>query len=238
MNNQTIVTQQNVQENVYNRISRAGQIIDQIYAWAEEGENFAALADKERKQAKSARKGRCILRLLSPFIALQASRFFALLFALPFGISLNDEMPLGLLISAFLVCIVAIWLVPSGQKRHIAKAEEYEQLSRDREQSVNIMIDRYTNEFAVIPEKYRYPLAVHYIMELFETGRAETLPVAFDKLEEQIHRWNMEAAMQETLAVQVQQAQMLRSIQASSATSAAANTVTAMASVANLITRI
>ena len=75
---------------------------------------------------------------------------------------------------------------------------------------------------ATIPEKYWYPLATGYLVELFQTGRATSLPVALDKLEEQIHRWNMEWAMQQTLSSQINQLQTLKNIQAATTVSAVA----------------
>ena len=85
-----------------------------------------------------------------------------------------------------------------------AKAEELERLAADKDNEIAILVDQYRDELSVIPEEYCYPMATNYLADLFRTGRATNLPMALDKLEQQIHRWNMEAAAQETLACQMQ----------------------------------
>ena len=66
-------------------------------------------------------------------------------------------------------------------------------------------------------------MATEFLVEVIQTGRATTLPIAFDKLEEQIHRWNMEAAMLQTLNLQMAQAEALRKIEINTTASVVAD---------------
>lgn len=42
-----------------------------------------------------------------------------------------------------------------------------------------------------IPEKNRFEATVEYAYELCQTGRVNSLPELYNKLDEQIHRWHM-----------------------------------------------
>lgn len=244
MDNHNILAQQNAPMMIAEKVSLASSVINQFYQWTEEEENFRKLAKKEAAEVKNAKSGKVILRLLSPFLALLIAFVSVSIIAL----SLNDlfngiiENETGGIISVilmgvvYIVLIIGMWCYPFKAKEHQAKSEEYAQLAEDRTNSIDLLIDQYSDVITVIPEKYRYPLATNYIVELFQTGRATSLPVAFDKLEEQLHRWNLEAAMQEALAYQMCQTEALRKVRSNSAVSAAANTVSAVAHLVDLFT--
>lgn len=233
MDNQNIATQENVRI-ILDKVDHANKVINQIYACAASAEEMRASAKKEEKAVKSAKRGRAFIRILSPFFSIYIA---IIVFGILTFYGLDSESTLAKIIgiSAVIAGIVFFWCLPCGVKQHKKQVEEYTRLARERDDTFKALISKYSNEIAVIPEKYRYPMATNYLVELFQLGRATTLPVAYDKLEEQIHRWNMEAAMQKTLAYQMYQAQVLRNVQKNAAVSAAANTVSAVANIANFL---
>lgn len=106
----------------------------------------------------------------------------------------------------------------------IAKIQEQAQAERNIAQQIfenNIA----TMEF--LPSDYWYPLATEYLIKAIQIGRASTLPEAIDKFEEQLHRWKIEEANSQMLAMQQQQTAYLSSIKTSSKVSAAANVANA-----------
>ena len=77
---------------------------------------------------------------------------------------------------------------------------------------INIIISANASYIALIPSEYRYPEATGFIVRAFELGRASTLPEAYDKLEEQLHRWKMEESMKSLIDMQTTQLEFLRNI--------------------------
>lgn len=67
-----------------------------------------------------------------------------------------------------------------------------------------------------IPARYIYANAVNYIRELIAAGRAKTLADAIDRLEEQEHRWEVEAQNNQMILEQKEQSARLRSIEVAS----------------------
>lgn len=51
----------------------------------------------------------------------------------------------------------------------------------------------------IIPQKYRYPLAAKFFVEVLENGRADSMKEAMNLFEEQLHRWKMESKMEQVL---------------------------------------
>ncbi len=78
-----------------------------------------------------------------------------------------------------------------------------------------------------LPSDYWYPMATDYLVKTVQTGRASTLAEALDKFEEQLHRWKIEEANSQMVAMQQQQTAYLSSIKTSSKVSAAANVANA-----------
>lgn len=65
---------------------------------------------------------------------------------------------------------------------------------------------------AFLPSDYWYPVATGFMLKAVQAGRANTLPEAIDKFEEQLHRWKLEEANSEILARQQAQSQQLAEI--------------------------
>lgn len=63
-------------------------------------------------------------------------------------------------------------------------------------------MQRYQEKYAPVAEKcerlllnkdeYAVPMSVDYLIQMIETGRVNTMNEAYDKLDEQLHRWTME----------------------------------------------
>lgn len=54
-----------------------------------------------------------------------------------------------------------------------------------------------------IPGKYLFETCIDYALELATTGRATTMPAMCDRLDEQLHRWEMEAKQDAMLSNQI-----------------------------------
>lgn len=234
-NEQNIITQQNNQMSIANKVAAANNVITRIFDWTEEAEALETKAHSSLKTAKNNRKIKILARVFSPVLAFFFASFCASIMA-AIGISDDLDGPVANTVAIILLVVgmIVVWLFPFKVKDLQDDAEEYARLAEDRRNGVEQLINQYGSVIAVIPEKYRYPIATSYIVELFETGRATTLPMALDKLEEQIHRWYMEAAMEEAVVYQMNQAAALKKVQTNSAVSAAANTVSAVAHIVDL----
>ena len=66
--------------------------------------------------------------------------------------------------------------------------------------------------FLLIAPRYLYPLATEYLAKLFDERRVQNIGEAYDKLDEQIHRWNMERSMQQIIQSQEKICKELRDI--------------------------
>jgi hypothetical protein len=60
------------------------------------------------------------------------------------------------------------------------------------------------DQILIIPPKYRYPLALATMIELIQTGRADSWEKCADKYEEQYHRWVVEHNCQQSMILQQQ----------------------------------
>lgn len=85
-----------------------------------------------------------------------------------------------------------------------------------------------SNVLEKVPQDYRYYIAVNYIVDCLQKGRADSMKEAINLYEEQLHRWKLENAAMEAVVLQQQQAASLRSIQASSRVAAVASTANAI----------
>lgn len=82
-----------------------------------------------------------------------------------------------------------------------------------------------------LPEEYCFDMALEYMIKLLQTERAQTLPECYDKLEEQIHRWNMEEASAEMLQNQKSMQRDLDDIETSAAIAAEASVISAVSDI-------
>ena len=76
------------------------------------------------------------------------------------------------------------------------------QLKTDKNNKNAPPIAKNAKQLSVIAPEYRYPEASKFIVKLFELGRVSTLPEAYDKFEEQLHRCRMEEAMKDMIELQ------------------------------------
>ena len=83
----------------------------------------------------------------------------------------------------------------SQYKYHIDLAEEAELNANYKHERITELVFNNAEAIDTLPIEYRFPEATGFLVRLFELGRANTLPEAYDKLEEQLHRWKMEDSM-------------------------------------------
>ena len=84
------------------------------------------------------------------------------------------------------------------------------------------LLERYQENYAPVAEKcerllldkdeYEVPMSVDYLIEMIKSGRVDTMKEAYDKLDEQLHRWTMEAMQRQQLNAQLEQCRQLRDI--------------------------
>lgn len=55
-------------------------------------------------------------------------------------------------------------------------------------------------------------MAVDYLIQTIETGRVDTMREAYDKLDEQLHRWTMENLQKQQVELQMHQCRQLQKI--------------------------
>lgn len=61
-------------------------------------------------------------------------------------------------------------------------------------------------------EEYEIPMAVDYLIQIIQTGRVDTMREAYDKLDEQLHRWTMEKLQNQQIEIQLYQCRLLQQI--------------------------
>lgn len=111
----------------------------------------------------------------------------------------------------FIVGIMAAVFAPMAYKRSASEPVN-EKISADNAAIQEIL----ARSESCIPARYIYANAVNYIRELIAAGRAKTLADAIDRLEEQEHRWEVEAQNNQMILEQKEQSARLRSIEVAS----------------------
>ena len=219
MENQVGATPNSYMSTLKGQVVMADEVVKKAMALTVEAQQMQKTAKNERKSAEAIKNNGKGLKIASPIIAfiLVLQMYNTLDF---FDITGPSEI-VGIILIA-IIC-VAICLIPFRPQKHIAKAEECEKKAQEGFDAVNSLIQKHSDCLAVIPQKYWYPLATGYIAEVISNGRAATIPIALDKLEEQLHRWNMEHSMQQQISLQIAQTEALRRIQINTAVSAVAN---------------
>ena len=74
------------------------------------------------------------------------------------------------------------------------KPKEFEEKIEPEEKAGSDFLAQNEDQLQVVPPRYRYPIAVDYIIEMLETGRAENMNKALDMCDEYIHRLEMKEA--------------------------------------------
>lgn len=181
MDNQNIVQQNNTDTSLLEKLKLIDNIVGIATALNTESTNLQIATETERKRAADAKN----CRIWAPLLTL--------LFFWP---------------AAPIIAII-LWLPRNGPKPHLKKAEELEIQLKKKASEASNYIQQNIDILKLIPNKYWYPIATNYLVELVATGRADTLSTAFDKLEVQIHYWNMENSMKDQLKLQQTQADLL-----------------------------
>lgn len=221
MENQVGTTQNSYMSTLKGQVVMADEVVTKAMALTIEAQQMQKTAKKERDSANAIKNNGKGLKIASPIIA------FILVLQMYNTLDYFDITGPSEIVGIILIAIisVAICLIPFRPQKHIAKAEECEKKAQESFNAVNALIQKHSDCLAVIPQQYWYPLATGYIAEVISNGRATTIPIALDKLEEQLHRWNMERSMQQQISLQIAQTEALRRIQINTAVSAVANVV-------------
>lgn len=179
-------------ELVLEKIIVADKVINEAIALDIESKNWHDKALKERKQGKTLKVARWIIPIVTLIMSF-------------------EEIISGLILT--LVVGFILWFPKNGLDSYLKRATEYENKSIEIYNSVDLLLQKHSEELNTIPQKYWCPRATKFIIEVIKNGRATTLAEAYDKLEEQIHRWNLEDAARENYRIQCEQVESLRKIE-------------------------
>ncbi len=101
---------------------------------------------------------------------------------------------------------------------------EKQKLCDEKKDELNVIWNHYQENYAPVAdrcerlllnkEEYEVPMSVEYLIHMIESGRVDTMKEAYDKLDEQLHRWTMETLQKQQLDVQLEQSRQLREISA------------------------
>lgn len=101
-------------------------------------------------------------------------------------------------------------------------AENKTQLREKKEAEVSAILERYfearkpvedaCRRLLLNRDDYETSMSVDYLIQMIETGRADTMREAYDKLDEQLHRWAMENMQKQQLEMQIAQNRRLQEI--------------------------
>lgn len=134
----------------------------------------------------------------------------------------------------WILYIIAFLLIRSRYRASVKeKISGFNQQIEEHNAAAQRIFDANAEQMAFLPSDYWYPIATDYLMKMLQTGRAATLSEALDKYDEQLHRWKLEDASAQVLAMQQQQAAHLANIQRNTGVSAVADVVTAAINISN-----
>ncbi|MBQ7358224.1 MAG: hypothetical protein IJW65_05770, partial [Clostridia bacterium] len=208
--------------------------INYVYELRRQEDALRAEAEDLRQQAEEKRYKRRKQRVWIPLVCLIPTMFVIyLLYGIIFNIIREICSPetvrviakaiynmymsgwwvLLLAVQAWLLVFCITFALPNKEKKYLAQAETidtYVVLKRDE---IDNFVVAHANHISMVASKYRYPTASNFLVELFELGRASSLPEAYDKLEEQLHRWRMEDAMLTLINLQRRQLALLERIE-------------------------
>lgn len=88
-------------------------------------------------------------------------------------------------------------------------------LRKKKEDELNALLKQYEESYRPVAKKckrllfhreeYEIPMAVDYLIQIIQTGRVDTMREAYDKLDEQLHRWTMEKLQNQQIEIQLYQ---------------------------------
>ena len=88
-------------------------------------------------------------------------------------------------------------------------------LRKKKEDELNALLKQYEESCKRLlfhREEYEIPMAVDYLIQIIQTGRVDTMREAYDKLDEQLHRWTMEKLQNQQIEIQLYQCRLLQQI--------------------------
>lgn len=95
-------------------------------------------------------------------------------------------------------------------------------LRKKKEDELNALLKQYEESYRPVAKKckcllfhreeYEIPMAVDYLIQIIQTGRVDTMREAYDKLDEQLHRWTMEKLQNQQIEIQLYQCRLLQQI--------------------------
>ncbi|MDR2532745.1 MAG: hypothetical protein LBC82_07890 [Oscillospiraceae bacterium] len=135
------------------------------------------------------------------------------------------------IVSIFLATIV---MIVCDKKKRRNQIEKHTLAVSSLQESTDKEISRYTDKILLIPPQYRYSLALETMLELIQSGRADSWEKCADKYEEQYHRWVMEQNSQESLELQKQTLAAVKSAKAYAGAAAVFSGIAAVTGVATL----
>lgn len=181
-------------------LRQANNTINEIFKYIERENNFKDRAAEIRYETDRKRSKRSLVVICLYLFFLGA-------------LVLCSDSNVTIVLSMVLACVGAILFAKyRNSKRYPKNVTFYENKAAENRAIADKIAQENEAVLSILPSQYRYPLASNYIVELFANGRATTLPEALDKYEEQLHRWKMERAMQQELALQAAQLQILSNI--------------------------
>ena len=181
------------------KVRCANEVVQKIHALTEEAEGLLAKAQNERKIAKNSKRSNFWLPFAAPLIAFCITLFLGLIVY-----SIFPDLPDSFLIIGTAIFTVIIWFLPKiNVQKYLEKAVALEQEAANNYAEIERLRIRYQDSLDVIPPRYQYPIATAFIADIFQTGRVKTIGAALDKYEEQLHRWKVESAAQEAVALQM-----------------------------------
>lgn len=204
-------------EDLLNGLYQASRVIEEAFGYF--AEETAARKKAERNRTLGENKYKYMFLLIIP-ITIAISTVMSI-FISPIGANSSEGVQrflisLVLLIplpSAAVIYFILIRPIINGKKKAVQKTyqEGIRQADELHAKAISVLQDN-VDKLAFIPEEYRYPLAVSYLIKYLQEGRAQTLQDALDRFDEQQHRWKMESAQQQMLQLQQQQSNQLNAI--------------------------
>lgn len=95
-------------------------------------------------------------------------------------------------------------------------------LRKKKEDELNALLKQYEESYRPVAKKckrllfhreeYEISMAVDYLIQIIQTGRVDTMREAYDKLDEQLHRWTMEKLQNQQIEIQLYQCRLLQQI--------------------------
>ena len=220
-----------VNPDLYNSVYSANKAIKQIYDLKNQEDALRIEAQRLRITAQEKRSSYRKKHIWMPFAFLLPTTVIMLGFynviiesLISNGLTeLANTIHSSLLVKEFGVFLLLhiAWLsvfgitfiFPCKDKKLLAEANSIDEQADNIQREINKLVAQSSKELSGIAPKYRYPAASEILVELFELGRASTLPEAYDKLEEQLHRLRLETAMAALIHAQITQLEFLGRIE-------------------------